>query len=400
MTRAAFATFARQAAGDELASFARAKTIALPVAKGALASLDDERLRALHREAMDRFRRGETGHATPEVGLLDAKREIARRLLRPCRLCALECRVDRLAGPAGVCSLGPGVARYLDFVHLGEEPEISPTHALLLAGCNYRCAYCSDWAHVAAPGRDPLTTIEDLARSIDRRRTEGVASLSWIGGDPGVNLPGILDALALASVSVPVVWNSNGHSTDEVRDLLEGVVDAYVLDLKHGNDACAREVARAPRYLETVVPALERAAREAFTIVRHLVLPGHVECCTVPALQICKARLPGVRVNLMGQYRPNDNVAGTALDRRPSPEELSRARAAAGELGLAVESWGRLAGPRPSPSPSPAERGRAGDGAAFESGIYFDEDGRVTIENLSPDLADLAKELGLFDPAP
>src|SRR5437016_3678359 len=175
--------------------------------------------------------------------------------------------------------LEPGAARYLDFVHEGEEPEISPTHAILLSGCSYRCAYCSDWDHVEEPLRDPATSAAELARSIDERRAQGVASLSWIGGEPLVNLPGILDALARTRSSVPVVWNSNMHAGPETLDLLEGVVDAYVADLKHGNDACAREVARAPRYLETVLAAIERASRDAFTIVRHLVLPGHVACC-------------------------------------------------------------------------------------------------------------------------
>src|SRR5581483_9847229 len=143
-------------------------------------------------------------------------------------------------------------------------------------------------------------------------------------------------------------WNSNMHAGPETLDLLSGVVDAYIADLKHGNDACARAVARAPRYLETVVAAIERVSRETFTIVRHLVLPGHVECCTIPALE--RLRGLAVRVNLMAQYRPTPNVAGTSLDRRPSVEELRKAQDALVAGGLASQP--------PTPALPPLRGGR------------------------------------------
>ncbi|MBI3726680.1 radical SAM protein, partial [bacterium] len=289
-----FERFAERARGERLAGFALAKTITFDFPEERLALFPGEELRGVHSRGMTRFRELDASEESrtevaaagcgERASLLDVKAELARRLLAPCTLCALECRVDRTKGPAGACGLGPGLSRYLDFVHEGEEPEISPTHAILLSGCNYRCAYCSEWEHVDAPARDPRATEDELARSIEARRERGAASLSWIGGDPGVSLPGILLVLARARTSVPVVWNSNMHSTGEVRDLLEGIADAYVADWKHGNDACARAVARAPAHLETVRAAIARASREAFTIVRHLVLPGHVACCTLPVL--------------------------------------------------------------------------------------------------------------------
>lgn len=375
--------FRRQSRGEELAGFARAKTIPLDVALDA----PTNSLHAAHAEGMKRWRGVDdplslraTGSEKETVSLLDVKLELARRLLAPCTLCALECRVDRTRGPAGACGLGPSVGRYLDFVHAGEEPEISPTQAILLSGCSYRCSYCSDWEQVVEPLRAPATAAKDLARSIEQRRAQGVASLSWIGGEPIVNLPGILEALVETRVSVPVVWNSNMHAGAETLDLLEGVADAWVADLKHGNDACAQEVARAPRYLEVVLAAIERASREAFTIVRHLVLPGHVECCTIPVLE--RLRGLNVRVNLMEQYRPNANVRGTALDRRPDARELERAREAAAGLSLAPLA------------PPLAPVASAVDPVVFASGIWIDGNGRVTVENLSPDLASLLRELG------
>ncbi|MBI3725334.1 hypothetical protein HY251_15485, partial [bacterium] len=110
--------------------------------------------------------------------------------------------------------------------------------------------------------------------------------------------------------------------------------------------------------------------------------------------------LPGARVNLMAQYRPNANVRGTALDRRPAADELERAIGAARSLGLDLAPRGQLAsvgfltGRKPAAG-SPSREA----GPPFESSIHLDPDGTVTIENLSSELASLARELGsLPDP--
>jgi putative pyruvate formate lyase activating enzyme len=385
-----FTPFARRAAGDQLAGFALAKRVEVAVDLAA----DDAALARAHHDGLARHRELARGGAPPEsppgaTTLLDLKLELARRLLAPCRLCGLRCGVDRRAGPAGVCGLGPGIRRYADFVHLGEELEIIPTHAVFLEGCSYRCSYCSDWDHVAAT-RAPEIDPAELARAIDRRRAEGAATLSFVGGDPLVNVPGILAALAAATVSAPVVFTTNGHATEETLDVLDGVVDGWIVDWKHGNDACARAVARAPDHVATLERTLARVARETFTIVRHLVLPGHVECCSLPVLDRTAAVAPGARVNVMAQYRPTPRVLDGALGRRPTADEVERVVARTRELGLATSPIGRVAAPATSaPTDTPP---------GFESSILIDDDGRVTVENLSPDLAQVVRALAAADP--
>jgi len=44
-------------------------------------------------------------------------------------------------------------------------------------------------------------------------------------------------------------------------------------------------------------------------IVRHLMLPGHLECCTKPVLRWLANTLPGALVNVMDQYRPMHRAA-------------------------------------------------------------------------------------------
>lgn len=75
-------------------------------------------------------------------------------------------------------------------------------------------------------------------------------------------------------------------------------------------------------------------------------LPGHLDCCTRPALEWIARNLPRDRVlvNVMGQYRPDHLVLRRPgarrwadVARRPTPGEIAEARRYAGELGLVYE---------------------------------------------------------------
>ncbi len=74
-------------------------------------------------------------------------------------------------------------------------------------------------------------------------------------------------------------------------------------------------------------------------IVRHLVLPGHVDCCTKPALRWLAGHTSEALVNIMDQYHPDylvlrDPRTYAAIDRRPSADEMRAAYEAAEDLGL------------------------------------------------------------------
>ena len=83
------------------------------------------------------------------------------------------------------------------------------------------------------------------------------------------------------------MWNNHGYATDLVYRLLDGVVDVYVTDFKFGPDTCDRRVAGARDYWLHAKRGVElMAAQDARIIIRILVMPGHVECCHEPALEL------------------------------------------------------------------------------------------------------------------
>jgi len=278
----------------------------------------------------------------PEASFLDVKIELAERQLRRCMLCERRCGVDRTRG-RGACLLDARARVASFFHHLGEEAPLVPSGTIFFAGCNFRCVYCQNWDISQDPEAGVEVTAEALAAMQIRLREEGARNINWVGGEPTPNIPWILKSLKILArrgVNVPQLWNSNMYLTPEGLSLILHVIDIWLPDFKYGNNACALRYSVAPRYWEVVTRNFSVICRRGEDIiVRHLVLPGHVECCTKPVLKWLAENCRHALVNIMDQYRPEYLV--TKLDkykeirRRVSEEEMEEAYEYADALGLA-----------------------------------------------------------------
>jgi len=246
------------------------------------------------------------------TSLLDLKFEIARRMLENCRICERACGADRSRGEKGHCGvLEPRISS--TFLHMGEEPDLVPSYTIFFSGCTFNCVYCQNWDISTRPGSGDIIEADTLARMIEAKEGHSGSRLgmqykarnvNWVGGDPTSNLPFILDVLRRCSANLPQVWNSNMYLSQDAMKLLDGVVDVYLTDFKYGNDECARRLSNAPDYLRVVKRNHLLGRAHAEMIIRHLVLPGHLKCCTEPVLSWIAENLEDVRVNVMAQYRP------------------------------------------------------------------------------------------------
>ncbi len=87
-------------------------------------------------------------------------------------------------------------------------------------------------------------------------------------------------------------------------ELLHGIIDVYVADFKFGNDACADRLAKVDRFVTIVTRNLDIAAGQADLIVRHLLLPGHFDCCYRPIVDWIARDLPGAKFSIRDGYLP------------------------------------------------------------------------------------------------
>lgn len=305
----------------------RTRRVSGGVADSDLAVTADAELWARHAAALsaDRFAPPGAG----EASLLDVKRELARRALASCCLCAHRCGVDRTRGHRGACRLGASAVVGEHFVHIGEEAPINPSLVIGLAGCGLRCRYCQQGELLDPDAAGGVALAPALWAELE---LAGARSLSFVGGNPDESLPAIVEFLAAspADWALPLVWNCHAFSTAETLSLLDGVVDVYVPDFKYGDDACAARWSAAPGYTTHARAAIAAmVAQGAVVIVRLLVLPGHVECCHAPALAFL-ATLPqaGLLVSVRGQYAPDWRITTRdgAMARRPTTSEIEAVR--------------------------------------------------------------------------
>jgi putative pyruvate formate lyase activating enzyme len=268
--------------------------------------------------------------------LLDLKIELATRCFDSCDLCPHHCHVNRNQGKVGYCGVAGKSAVHWEGVLYGEERELVPSHEVFFSGCTMRCAFCYSHHSITKPMNGQVFDAARLARLMEKRFAEGATNCNLVGGDPMVHIPTVLRALRELRQPIPIVWNSNMYATAPAMELLNGVVDLFVGDIHFGNDECAEKLGRIPDYSASVRQAFRAAARSgASVIIRHLVMPGHLECCARPAMEWAVRELPEVPFHLMFQYLPdfraqNDPVLGRPL----SQDEIIQAQQIAREPGV------------------------------------------------------------------
>jgi putative pyruvate formate lyase activating enzyme len=224
-----------------------------------------------------------------------------------------------------------------------DEASLRPVFAVSFSGCDLRCDFCitgrSSWdpaagTVVSGPGIDS-EPLDGLAAAARRALGSGARSIMILGGEPTLHLPTVLDFVARLPEDALLVWKTNAHGTGIARELLEGLFDVWVADYKFGQDSCAERLARVPNYTEVVRENLRWASRHSRLIVRHLLMPGHLDCCWVPIARWLAEELPGVEVSLRDGFWP-----GWFSSRHPelsapgSARDHARARRIGADLGL------------------------------------------------------------------
>ena len=123
-------------------------------------------------------------------------------------------------------------------------------------------------------------------------------------------------------ISPLTVYNTNSYDKFETVRSLEGLIDIYLPDYKYVSREIASEFSDASDYPEIALKAIkemyyqkgstlsldENGRAERGLLIRHLVLPGHVEESKKVLRTIAEELSPGVHLSLMSQYHPTSNV--------------------------------------------------------------------------------------------
>lgn len=264
----------------------------------------------------------------------------AQEHLTDCHLCPHNCGETRASG-RGVCRVGQRSYIASEMLHLGEEELLRPAHAIFFSGCTATCSFCTAARFAFRPTYGVTVSPEQLAARIVQRQNEGARSICFIGGDPTPHIPFILATLAALGKhkQAPTVFNSNLYLTDEALGLLEDAIDIYLPDFKFGpasgDQSCGERIGGMPSYWQVITHCIDRLYTEGKRlIVRHLLMPGHFDCCTEPVLHWLAER-PALQVSLLTQYLAPAHARGS-LAKPLTQTDMVRAQALAQTLRLSL----------------------------------------------------------------
>jgi putative pyruvate formate lyase activating enzyme len=243
----------------------------------------------------------------------------AYKLMEKCELCPRKCGVNRLKGRIGFCKAGllPMVSSFHG--HFGEEPPISGKNGsgtIFFTHCSLRCVFCQNHP-ISQSGQGREISIEELAVMMLDLQGQSCHNINFV--TPTHYMTQVLEAVFLArekGLKLPLVYNCGGYESLEALEILDGVIDIYMPDMKYSNDAPAERYSNAPDYFEVNKKAVKEMHRQVGCLetekgiakkgllIRHLVLPDNLAGSKEIFEFIAKELSPDTYVNIMAQYYP------------------------------------------------------------------------------------------------
>ncbi len=274
-----------------------------------------------------------------------------------CRLCPRACGVDRTrvsaGGRAGVCGQGDRMRVAWVGPHFGEEPPITGENGsgtVFFTGCPLRCVFCQNY-QISHDGLGRFMSAERLAGRVLRMEAEDrVHNVNFVTPDPFFpHTFRVVERLREKGSVLPVVYNLSGYQATDLLRQAEGSADIYLPDYKYSDSRLAAQYASCPDYPGVALDAVgemlrQRGPLDVFesgedlarrgVLVRHLILPGHVENSLDALSSLFVEFGVNLPLSLMSQYRPRTDRLPPSLTRPLAREEFDRVYAHVRELGF------------------------------------------------------------------
>lgn len=268
-----------------------------------------------------------------------------------CVLCPRLCNVDRAAGQKGFCGGGNLIRVARAALHYWEEPCISGesgSGTVFFSGCTMRCVFCQN-KEISRGEAGKEITVERLAEIYLELAAKGANNINLV--TPMHYAPQITAALDIArsrGLTLPVVWNTGGWERRESVAKVRDYADIWLTDFKYFDSALGESLSKAPDYFSVAAAALEQMVEQTGepvfdengimrrgVIVRHLMLPGHLDDTKNVLRFLYENYGDGIWISIMNQYTPMcGDPRFPELSRTVSDEEYAEAIDFACDLGI------------------------------------------------------------------
>lgn len=271
--------------------------------------------------------------------------------LNQCTICPRNCRVNRNKEELGFCQAGKNLKIGRASLHMWEEPCISGTNGsgtIFFSYCNLRCIFCQNY-EISNLHQGKEITIERFSDICLELQKKGAHNINLV--TPTHYIPQIKEGLILAKkkgLTIPIVYNTSSYENVASLKLLEGLIDIYLPDFKYYFDDIAIAFSNTPNYLSYAKDAIEEMIRQVGepkfdengmmtkgVIVRHLILPGHIEDSKRVLNYLYQTYKDKIWISIMNQYtvvKPCQKYP--ELNRMVTKEEYDQVIDYAIELGI------------------------------------------------------------------
>lgn len=243
-----------------------------------------------------------------------------------CNQCPRNCGVKRNDGKKGFCGEDMTCKAAVACLHFGEEPLITVfggSGTIFLSGCTLHCSFCQNY-QISQEGMGAPVSEDEFVKMCLLLQEKGAENINLVTGSHHIPLLAkFIKAAKNAGTTIPFTWNSSAYESVEMLELLKGLVDIWLPDLKTLNPLMSKELFKAEDYPQVAKKAIrwmlnnsplnivevkkDGEVREKMlsgVIVRHLFLPGRMED-TMLTLDWLKAHADGRScLSLMSQYTP------------------------------------------------------------------------------------------------
>lgn len=248
-------------------------------------------------------------------------------LISKCEICPRKCKVNRYE-KKGYCRCDDKVRIALVSKHYFEEPCISGRNGsgtIFFSNCNLNCVFCQNH-DISQGGKGIDVTVERLAEIMLEQQERGANNINLV--TPTMYVEQIIKAIDIAKdggLNIPIVYNTNGYEEVETIKKLNGYIDIYLPDFKYFTNELAIKYSKAPNYFEKVTSALfemqskfdeyvfDGEIMKKGMIVRHLVLPNHIQNSKNVLKWIKENLRKDIYVSVMAQYFPTYKAIGDEL---------------------------------------------------------------------------------------
>lgn len=247
----------------------------------------------------------------------------ALEIISGCQLCPHKCGVDRTQGEKGICESDSRIKIASYGPHFGEEKPLvghNGSGSIFFSNCNLQCVYCQNY-EISHYGNGHHITPEQLAEIMINLQEKGCHNINLV--TPTHMIYGILKSLKIAcknGLNIPLVYNSGGYESIETLNLLNGIIDIYMPDIKYSDSKKAEKYSNAPNYFEIIRKTILEMYRQVGDlktkngiaikglIIRHLVLPENISGSKGIIDFIAQEVSKETFFNLMDQYYPSYNA--------------------------------------------------------------------------------------------